>query len=221
MLRTASMLALQTVPGILLLVTGWGWDDVSAWLIRPPLAALLLLLVVGCAAALVLKLDLHPLRHGTEPGGRESKELALLLLSSLGLLWFLPFAARRGIWQLPGRAWPWMGVAMCAAGLAVRLFALQELGPQVSAYVTVQPGHRLVTRGIYGRIRHPLYLSLLLAPAGVALVFGSVLALPIFVLAAAFAADRIRKEERLLAGHFGEQCELYRRRTAMLVPGLL
>lgn len=99
--------------------------------------------------------------------------------------------------------------------------ALEAVGEYFSAYVTLQPNHRLVQHCIYGSIRHPLYLSLLLAPTGVALVFASSLALPILVLGAMFVSDRIRKEERLLATHFGLEFENYRRRPWKLIPLVL
>ncbi len=92
---------------------------------------------------------------------------------------------------------------LCCIGVAVRVLALKTLGEYFSAYVTLQPNHRLVRHGIYASIRHPLYLSLLLAPTGMALVFASPLALPILALAAIFVLDRIRKEEHLFAAHFG------------------
>jgi protein-S-isoprenylcysteine O-methyltransferase Ste14 len=107
---------------------------------------------------------------------------------------------------------------MYAAGAAVRIFALHALGENFSAYVTLQTGHQLIRHGIYNRIRHPLYLSLLLAPTGFALIFASKLALPIVVLAALFVLDRIRKEEELLASHFGSEFTAYRCRTRKLIP---
>ncbi len=100
----------------------------------------------------------------------------------------------------------------------MRLLALKSLGHCFSAYVTLQPNHRLVRDGIYRHLRHPLYLSLLLAPTGIALVFNSTLALPIFALALAFVIDRIDKEEHLLARHFGSQFEDYRLHSWKLIP---
>ena len=102
----------------------------------------------------------------------------------------------------------------------MRLYAMRDLGSHFSAYVILQPEHRLVERGVYGSIRHPLYLSLLLVPAGIAMVFTSLLALPIFALAAIFVADRISQEEKMLAEHFGSQFSAYQSRTWMLIPGL-
>ena len=144
--------------------------------------------------------------------------MVVLLLLSLCLLWFLPFADRRHILTFRQEYWRYPGLLLCCIGIVVRLLALKALGPHFSAYVTLQPNHRLIQDGIYANIRHPLYLSLLLAPAGVALVFASYLALPILLLAAIFVWDRIRKEERLLAAHFGPAFEEYQQSTRMLVP---
>ena len=107
---------------------------------------------------------------------------------------------------------------MCIAGGAIRILALRRLGQQFSAYVTLQPEHRLVEEGIYAWIRHPLYLSLLFAGPGVALLFRSELAWPILLVALLFVANRIRSEETLLASHFGVAFSRYRARTWALLP---
>ena len=103
----------------------------------------------------------------------------------------------------------------------MRLLALKALGKHFSAYVTLQTDHRLVRHGIYASIRHPLYLSLILAPTGIALVFDSFLAAPILALAITFVVDRMRKEEHLLAAHFGLEFDDYRHRSWKLVPLVL
>jgi protein-S-isoprenylcysteine O-methyltransferase Ste14 len=103
-------------------------------------------------------------------------------------------------------------------GVAVRLLALQKLGKQFSAYVTLQEEHELVQSGIYGIVRHPLYLSLLLAGPGFALIFRSLLVWPILALTLAFITTRIRQEERLLAAEFGAAFYQYRNRTWTLLP---
>jgi protein-S-isoprenylcysteine O-methyltransferase Ste14 len=99
--------------------------------------------------------------------------------------------------------------------------ALQQLGRYFSAYVTLQDEHRLIQSGIYGVIRHPLYLSLLLAAPGFALVFSSALLAPILALTVLFVSVRISQEERLLKLQFGQSFSEYRRRTWALIPLLL
>jgi protein-S-isoprenylcysteine O-methyltransferase Ste14 len=220
MLRSAFILALQLLPPTFLVFAGWGFDHLSDFFSNPARCGLAALTLIAALAAIVFRLDASPLRRGATPLGSQSIELIILLVLSLALLWFLPFADRRNILTLNHQYWRYFGLLLCVAGIIVRLLALKALGKQFSAYVTLQPDHRLVQHGIYAIIRHPLYLSLLLLPAGVALVFASYLALPILLLAAAFVFDRIRKEERLLATHFPTEFDRYKLRTRRLVPGV-
>jgi protein-S-isoprenylcysteine O-methyltransferase Ste14 len=114
----------------------------------------------------------------------------------------------------------WLGVAVYAVGGALRLAPVFVLGKRFSGLVAIQEGHRLVTGGLYGVIRHPSYLGLLLGSAGLALVFRSLPALAIAALMLIPLVGRIAAEERLLAETFGEEYEAYRARTWRLVPGV-
>jgi protein-S-isoprenylcysteine O-methyltransferase Ste14 len=221
MLRHAFILELQVFAGILLVLLGWGFDDLPAFFSNPARSGLAAVLLGGLLTAIVSGLDFNPLRRGSAPLGRQSVQLGILLLLSLVLLWFLPFADRRKILTLKQGYWRYLGLLLLGIGVTVRLLAFKTLGEYFSAYVTLQPNHRLVQEGIYGSIRHPLYLSLLLAPTGFALVFANSLAAPILGLAIVFISDRIRREERLLATHFGSRFEDYRRRTWKLIPFVL
>ena len=219
--RSGFILGVQLLPGILLVLCGWGFGDLSSFVQNPARLGLAAITIAGVVAAALFGLDFSQLRRGRAALGSQNLELGGLLLLSLFLLWFLPFADRRRILTFHQNDWRYVGLLLCCIGVGVRLAALKALGECFSAYVTLQPNHRLVQEGIYGRIRHPLYLSLLLAPVGIALVFASWLALPIFLLAAIFVFDRIRREEKLLATHFGVQFREYRRHTWTLVPFVL
>ena len=218
MLRSVSVLTVQLLPAVLLVLFGWGFDHLSQFCLSPARCGLAAAVIAGALAAVLLRLDLNPLRRGSAPVGSQRLELGVLLISSLFLLWFLPFSDRRNILTFSHEPWRYLGLVFCCIGIIVRLLALKTLGRNFSAYVTLQPNHRLIRHGIYANIRHPLYLSLLLAPAGFALVFASYLAFPILLLAALFVWDRIQKEETLLATHFGPEFEIYRNRTPIFLP---
>lgn len=94
------------------------------------------------------------------------------------------------------------------------------LGRRFSGLVAIQPGHELVTTGIYSAIRHPSYLGLLVSTLGWVLAFRSAAGVLLTVLLIPAVLARIRSEEALLASHFGRQYEAYRQRTWRLVPGL-
>jgi protein-S-isoprenylcysteine O-methyltransferase Ste14 len=83
----------------------------------------------------------------------------------------------------------------------------------------VPEARRLVTKGPYALIRHPLYLGEMVAISGIALQHLSVWALLLLCLAWAFQFQRMKYEERVLSQSFPEY-EDYMAKTARLVPGV-
>jgi hypothetical protein len=67
------------------------------------------------------------------------------------LLAYLPaYTDRKEIWSLDGDAVHRLGVVLFAAGGALRIWPVFVLGRRFSGLVAIQPGHELVTRGVYG-----------------------------------------------------------------------
>ena len=93
------------------------------------------------------------------------------------------------------------------------------LGPRFSGLVAIQPGHTLVTSGVYGVIRHPSYLGLLISSLGWGLAFRSGVGVLLAVLTLIPVVGRIRAEEVLLRSQFGAEYDAYRNRTSRLIPG--
>ena len=98
------------------------------------------------------------------------------VIGALGLLGlidaYLPaFTDRNDIFTFGGEGVRWLGVAIYAFGGALRLAPVFVLGRRFSGLVAIQPGHRLVTGGVYGVIRHPSYLGLLVGVLGWGLAF--------------------------------------------------
>jgi protein-S-isoprenylcysteine O-methyltransferase Ste14 len=122
--------------------------------------------------------------------------------------------------------WPDVLIAFLSLSAALGAIALvraskKNLGRQWALAARVIDGHRLVTTGPFGRVRHPLYLAmgiLLLAPViGLSSWLGTAAALSLF---AAGTWLRVRAEESVLAEAFGAEYEAYRKRVPAFIPRL-
>jgi protein-S-isoprenylcysteine O-methyltransferase Ste14 len=111
-------------------------------------------------------------------------------------------------------------VVLFAAGGALRIWPVFVLGRRFSGLVAIQSGHTLVTSGVYGVIRHPSYLGLLVNSLGWALAFRSMVGVLLTALTIPPLIARIRAEERLLRTQFGNEYDAYRSRTSRLLPGI-
>ncbi len=158
------------------------------------------------------------------PGEREdrSNRWVLAVFALLGLLAaYLPaYTDRKDFWTIDGDTVRWIGVALFAAGGALRIWPVFVLGRRFSGLVAIQPGHTLVTSGVYGVIRHPSYLGLIVNSLGWALAFRSVVGVLLTALMIPVLFARIRAEEALLRSQFGAEYETYRARTPRLIPSL-
>jgi protein-S-isoprenylcysteine O-methyltransferase Ste14 len=194
-----------------------GFGGLRAFFSHPARAALALITLALSGAALLSEGNLSP-------GDREDRgnRWVILALALLGLLaaWLPAYTDRKGWWIPGGEPVRWLGVALFAAGGALRLWPVFVLGPRFSGLVAIQPGHRLVTSGVYGVIRHPSYLGLLANALGWALAFRSGAGVLLTALMVPPVVARIRAEEALLRAHFGVEYDAYRRRTSRMIPGI-
>ncbi|HEX4826867.1 MAG TPA: isoprenylcysteine carboxylmethyltransferase family protein [Xanthobacteraceae bacterium] len=194
-----------------------GWGSFAAFFSHPALIALVIVGFVLTGAALFSGGNLSP-------GEREDRgnRWVLAAFGVIGILMaYLPaYTDRKGFWTLDGDAIRWLGVVLFAAGGALRIWPVFVLGRRFSGLVAIQPGHTLVTSGVYGVIRHPSYLGLLVNSLGWALAFRSGVGVLLTALTLPPLIARIRAEERLLRTQFGNAYDAYRRRTSRLLPGI-
>jgi protein-S-isoprenylcysteine O-methyltransferase Ste14 len=205
---TASYLALAVL----------GWGGLAAFFSHPALIALAVAVFVLAGAALFADGNLSP-------GVREdrSNRWVIVAFTVIGLLdAYLPaYADRKDFWTIDGDAIRLLGVVLFAAGSALRTCPVFVLGRRFSGLVAIQSEHALVTSGVYGVIRHPSYLGLLVNSLGWGLAFRSGLAVLLTALLIPPLLARVRAEERLLLRtQFGGEYDSYCARTARLIPGL-
>ena len=115
----------------------------------------------------------------------------------------------------------WEEIGEIALGLWLLHRSHTDLGANWSNELDVREGHTLVTSGIYGRVRHPMYLALLTHAAGQALVIPNWVAGPAFLVAfALLVAIRLGREERMMLDTFDGEYAAYMSRTRRILPGL-
>jgi protein-S-isoprenylcysteine O-methyltransferase Ste14 len=107
-------------------------------------------------------------------------------------------------------------ILLIVAGNAVATVALLQLGRSFSI---MPEARRLVTSGVYGLMRHPLYLAEELAVIGILMQFLSGGTILLCAAHIGFQLRRMRNEERVLVGAFPEY-RAYCARTARLLPGI-
>jgi len=194
-----------------------GWGEMGAFFSHPPLIAL--------SACLFMLAGVALFSHGNlSSGEREDRGnrwvIAAFALIGLLLAYVPAYTDRKDLWTLDGEGVRWLGVALFAGGGALRLWPVFVLGRRFSGLVAIQTGHTLETGGIYGVLRHPSYLGLLINALGWAIAFRSGAGMLLALLLVLPLVARIRAEERLLRAQFGAQYEAYCARTFRLVPGL-
>jgi protein-S-isoprenylcysteine O-methyltransferase Ste14 len=163
-------------------------------------------------------------RRKPEPGVREtrSNRWVLPVFGVIGFLnAYLPaYTDRNELCTIDRDTIRWLGVVLFAAGGALRLWPVFVLGNRFSGLAAIQRGHTLVTSGVYGVIRHPSYLGLLINSLGWSLAFRSGVGVLLTVLLIPPLLARINAEENLLYAEFGDQYKVYCSRTPRIIPGI-
>jgi protein-S-isoprenylcysteine O-methyltransferase Ste14 len=194
-----------------------GWGGFRPFFSHPALIALMVVLFALSGVSFFAGGNLSP-------GVREarSNRWVLPMFGVIGFLnAYLPaYTDRKELWTIDGDMIRWLGVALFAAGGALRIWPVFVLGNRFSGLAAIQPGHTLVTSGVYGVIRHPSYFGLLINSLGWSLAFRSGVGVLLTLLLIPPVLARINAEENLLHSQFGDEYDAYRSHTWRLIPEL-
>jgi protein-S-isoprenylcysteine O-methyltransferase Ste14 len=185
--------------------------------------AIALTIITAVPAALAYWLLIHPLARFWRRLG-PTATYAVVLPAVAGLMATMVALRHRLLaldWGLsPPLAVVGLGL-LIASGVLLRrlrrrltvatLVGLPELSPSPLS-------GRLITDGVYARIRHPRYVQMTLAILGYALVAGYPAAYAAFLVWCAGIRVVVLLEERELASRFGEEWLAYCRRVPRFIP---
>jgi protein-S-isoprenylcysteine O-methyltransferase Ste14 len=112
-----------------------------------------------------------------------------------------------------------LGDLLVAIGLGMAMLVITQNG-YAAANVTVESGQTLVSTGLYGLVRHPMYTGNVIMMVGTPLALGSYWGLIFLLPGVAALVLRIRDEERLLTEELSGYREYTQRIRYRLVPHL-
>ncbi len=138
-------------------------------------------------------------------------QLILFLLIAAAPLMVKPYPSR-----------PWLrvlGAAVLLAGAGLAMLGLRALGPSVSVFPKPADNGQLVTTGLYGIVRHPIYAGLIIGAIGWALLTDTLLGLALAILLFLFFDVKSRREERWLRQKYPGY-GAYQARVRKLIPWL-
>jgi protein-S-isoprenylcysteine O-methyltransferase Ste14 len=191
-----------------------GWLYVATWMI------------VGSAyTAYVAKQDPALLNRRTEGGVKHEKEPAqkiiiLFLYAAFILLVTLPPLDFSLGWSRT----PWYASVLGDVLIAVSFYVfylVSKVNTYAAANVRVEAGQKVVSTGVYGIVRHPMYSGALLMFAGTPVALGSwwsLLLVPLFVPILYF---RIANEEKVLKRDLRGYEEYTHKVRYRLIPGIV
>jgi len=183
-------------------------------------------LVLAASVVMVVIRAPHGRRSRSVKVARSCKgprEVVLLTLAWIGflvpLIWIVSPVFSFAEYSLR----PWAlgtGVLCLATGLWWFHRSHSDLGTYWSVTLELRENHRLITEGVYSRVRHPMYAALFLYSIGQALMLPNWVVGPSYLVAFGILfALRIGAEERMMLEAFGDEYAAYVARTKLLVPG--
>ncbi|WP_435011575.1 methyltransferase family protein [Tundrisphaera lichenicola] len=196
-------------------LAAWGWGGLGGLIGHPARAGGLL--VIGLAAAASLFSGIH-LGGCSRPDAHGRWRLVPLALISLLMACWPAYSDRRDLATIGGDTIRYLGLALLIVGGVMRVGPMFLLGDRFTWPLATQPGHKLLTTGLYRFIRHPSYSGAMVGGVGWVLLFRSGLGLVLVALLIPFLIPMIGAEESLLLSEFGEDYRAYRERTWRLLP---
>ncbi len=104
----------------------------------------------------------------------------------------------------------WLGAAISIPNFFLWMLARHQLG---ASFAVLAEANKLVTHGLYSKIRNPIYIFGALAFVGEFVALGRYIWAAVFVLVNLAQFIRIKREEQVLTEAFGDEYRVYRAKT--------
>ena len=152
---------------------------------------------------------------------REKEREQSLVVKLSGLMFLVGFIlaglSYRFGWLMLPRWVSIVGAVLFLASYALYAEVLRE-NTWLSRTIEVQEGQQVVSTGLYGIVRHPMYMATLVLFLSMPLVLGSALAFVVFLAYPAIIVKRLLNEEEVLARELNGYTEYMQKVKWHLIP---
>ncbi len=202
------------IVGLLLFLPAGTFSYWQGWLLIG-----ILFIPMFIAGLVMMKKSPELLRKRLDAKEEQSEQKTVIALSGLMFLAAFVVAGLNSRFQwivLP--AWvSWVAAIVFLLAYALYAEVLRE-NVWLSRTVEVQQNQKVIDTGLYGIVRHPMYMSTLLLFLSMPLVLGSVLSFIIMLAYIPIIAKRIRNEEKVLEDALAGYAEYMKRVRYKVIP---
>ena len=202
--------------GVLLFLPAGTFRYPQGWLLTG-----ILFVPMFAAGLVMMKKNPDLLRKRLQAKEEEAEQKAVILFS--GIMFLAAFVAaglsfRFGWWMLP------FGVSIAATVVFLAAYVLYAEVLRENTYlsrtVEVQENQKVIDTGLYGIVRHPMYMATVILFLAMPLVLGSVLSFLIMLCYIPIIVKRIGNEEQVLEKGLPGYREYKKKVRYRLIPGI-
>ena len=202
------------IVGLLLFLPAGTFAYRQAWLLIG-----ILFIPMFVAGLIMMKKSPDLLRKRLDAKEEQTEQKTVIALSGLMFLALFVVAGlnfRFGWIVLPD----WVSYVSAAVFLLAYALYAEVLRENVwlSRTVEVQENQKVIDTGLYGVVRHPMYMTTLLLFLSMPLILGSALSFVIMLAYIPIIAKRIRNEEQVLESGLGGYAEYKKRVKYKVIP---
>lgn len=158
-------------------------------------------------------------------GKRQKADTPLVYLPALGMFVLPAVYAVSSLLSAADYILPewagWTGLLVYAGAIWLLWRSHADLGVNFSPVTEIREGQRLVTSGVYSRIRHPIYAAhFIWGLAQPLLLWNWIAGFSMLLTLIPLYLARVGPEEQMMIDRFGDEYRVYLKRTGRLVPKL-
>ena len=182
------------ILGLLIFLPAWSFQYWQGWLLMG-------ILFVPMFVAGIILFAKNPSLLQKRLNAKEEQQEQKAVIALSGLMFIAAFVLAGLNWRfgwIPLPDWAiWTAAGIFLAAYILYAEVLRE-NTYLSRTIEVQEGQKVIDTGLYGVVRHPMYMATLVLFLAMPLVLGSLPSFAVMLLYIPIIAKRIRNEEAVL-----------------------